>query len=180
MSLPVPANEAERLKALHDLEILGTEAEPAFDALVEAAREIFKAPIALVSLVGEDQQWFKAKCGLSVDSTSRDLAFCAYTIMDDRITIVPDATKDPRFKDNALVTGDPNIRFYIGCPIALKQGEALGSLCVIDRVARMPTPHQVQQLKRLAVVLEGLLRAHHDVKNAERLLASARSDGPAA
>lgn len=160
MNIVHPDNETERLRALRDLSIIGTEKLPEFDALVEAAAAIFDCPIALVSLVEETEQWFKARYGLSVDGTPRDISFCQHAILSDELFIVEDALKDERFRENPLVTGDPRIRFYAGCPLSIDGKHNLGTLCVIDREPRTPSPAQLQQLRRLAKVVEGLIRSH--------------------
>ena len=104
-----PVEEKKRVTALHDLKILGTPPSAAFDAIVETAATIFDCPTSLVSLMAEDRQWFKAKCGIDFDGTSRGIAFCDHTISSHSPLVVPDAPKDARFKDNPLVTGDPHI-----------------------------------------------------------------------
>ena len=143
---PQPANEAERLAALRSYDVLDTGAEAAYDDLVALASHICGTPIALVSLVAADRQWFKARQGLDVAETSRDLAFCAYAVLGSDLMIVPDATQDPRFSSNPLVTGAPDIRFYAGAPLATEDGYTLGTLCVIDRVPRTLTPEQQRAL----------------------------------
>ncbi len=163
----LPDNETSRLAALRDLELVHTPATPGFDAIVEAAAEIFECPISLVSLVEEDIQWFKAKCGLDAEETSRDVAFCAHAILTDDLMIVPDATKDSRFKNNALVTGEPHIRFYAGCPLSIDGEHRLGTLCVIDTKPRLPTNAQLKQLRRLGTAVEGLIRAHESARKSE-------------
>src|SRR5579883_2960814 len=131
---PIPNNEVQRLKRLLELGVLDSEAEPAFDALTRAASLLTAAPIALVSLVDSERQWFKSNTGLEgTTQTPRDVAFCAYTILGDQPFVVPDTLKDPRFADNPLVTDAPHIRFYAGVPITLNDGLRMGSLCVIDR-----------------------------------------------
>ncbi|AWN42314.1 GAF domain-containing protein [Methylobacterium durans] len=135
--MPVTAtNETARLAALRRLQVLDTPPEPSFDRLVEIARSVFGVPIALVSLIDSDRQWFKAKCGLAVSETHRDLAFCNYTILHDTVLAVPDARRDPTFANNPLVTGEPHIRFYAGAPLITAPGIRLGSLCVIDTKPR--------------------------------------------
>ena len=133
---PLAHNEAERLGVLRDLRIIGTAPQPHFDAICQTATAMFGLPIALVSLVEEDQQWFKAKCGLNVDGTSREVAFCTYAILSDAVLVVEDALRDERFAQNPLVTGEPHIRFYAGAPLILDPGIRVGTLCVIDTVPR--------------------------------------------
>ena len=150
MTYPVPANEEERLKALESYRILDSHREEEFDRLVRLALTICDVPIALISLVDKDRQWFKAVIGLDDDETSRDLSFCQYTIMQDEMLIVKDALQDDRFRNNELVVNDPNIRFYAGKRLLDPQGFALGSFCVIDRVPRELSENQKQVLQILA------------------------------
>jgi diguanylate cyclase (GGDEF)-like protein/PAS domain S-box-containing protein len=148
---PLPANESERLRKLGALDVLDTEAEPLFDALTKAASLAVGVPIALVTLVDADRQWFKSNVGLAgATQTPRDVAFCSYTILGDDVFVVPDASADPRFSGNPLVTGEPGIRFYAGAPITLKDGLRMGALCVIDHRARALTPTQAETLRELA------------------------------
>jgi signal transduction histidine kinase len=150
MSAPVPANEVDRLKALQQESILDTPPEKTFDDLARVAGMICGTPISLISLVDETRQWFKARVGLPVSETPRDLAFCAHTIIrPDQVMVVPDATADERFATNPLVTGDPNIRFYAGAPLVTRDGFALGTLCVIDRVPRTLSAEQLEALETL-------------------------------
>jgi GAF domain-containing protein len=146
-----PDNEEERLKALHDLDLLDTEPEEEFDELVRRAAEATGAPIAVITLVDEARQWFKARVNLELESTDRDLAFCAHAILTpDDLTIVPDTREDERFNDNLLVTEDPNIRFYAGAPIFTPDGFPIGTLCVIDAAPRGLSDEQADQLRALA------------------------------
>lgn len=160
MVQPSATEEKRRVTALHDLQILGTPASAAFDAIVEAAAAIFDCPTSLVSLMAEDRQWFKAKCGIDFDGTSRDIAFCDHTINSRGLIVVHDASQDPRFRRNPLVTGDPRIRFYAGVPVSLDGDLNLGALCVIDTKPKVPTTEQIQQLVRLGRAVEGLLLSH--------------------
>lgn len=133
---PLPPDEAERLKALYDLHILDTDPENSFDRITQLTRFLFETRICAISLVDHDRQWFKAIAGLNCSQTPRDQAFCAHTILSDVPFIVPDATLDPRFKDNPLVVGEPYIRFYAGAPLNTRSGSKIGALCVIDREPR--------------------------------------------
>ena len=124
--------ESDRLDALDRYAVLDTAAEPAFDRIVDLARIVFDTPIALVSFIDQTRQWFKARTGLEPQETSRALAFCDYTIRQDDVLVVDDATADPRFAENALVTNSPNIRFYAGAPIRTPDGHRLGTVCVLS------------------------------------------------
>lgn len=135
---PMPENEHERLAALHALSILDTPPEARFDRLCHLACRHFGMPVALISLVDKDRQWFKARCGLDATETPRDIAFCAHAILQDGVLQVPDATQDSRFRDNELVTGDSHIRFYAGAPLVTSDGARLGTFCLIDREPRDP------------------------------------------
>lgn len=132
-----PDNEAARIAALYALLILDTPPEQRFDRIVEFAAQEFDVPIALITLLDDDRQWFKAAIGMGTTcQTSRDISFCGHTILRREIMVIPDAALDPRFADNPLVTGPPHIRFYAGAPLVLDSGYALGSLCIIDTQPR--------------------------------------------
>ena len=169
----LPADEPERLRTLRLHQILDTAAEQAFDDLVNLAALICDAPIAAISLVDTSRQWFKAKVGLSVASTPRDMAFCAHAILGTDLMVVDDATVDPRFAENPLVTGDPRIRFYVGAPLVMANGTALGTVCVIDRKPRTLSATQLramQLLQRTAVHLVEVRRARLDLEAMAKLL----------
>src|SRR5437899_2925712 len=154
--------EKKRLKVLWQYEVLDTVPEEVFDDLTELAASICEAPIALITLVDEDRQWFKSKVGTTIKETSRDISFCGHAITQSDLFIVPDATKDQRFAHNPLVTSDPKIRFYAGAPLVTPDGHALGTLCVIDKVPRELRPEQKQALRVLArhVMTQLELRRH--------------------
>ncbi|MBD1826736.1 PAS domain S-box protein [Microcoleus vaginatus GB1-A2] len=156
MQIPLPENERERLKALESYQILDSPPEAEFNQIVQLAQEICETPIALLSLMDSDRQWFKAKIGLEAPETHRDRAFCSHAILQPDLFIIPDTLKDKKFADNPLVVADPHIRFYAGMPLLTPEGHALGTLCTLDRVPRELTPEQEQALKNLAkqVLLE--------------------------
>ena len=151
---PVPANERERLQTLRDLDLLDTPAEERFDRITRIARQLFSVPIALVSLVDENRQWFKSRQGLDATETPRDISFCGHAIINKEPLIVNDALEDPRFADNPLVCGAPDIRFYAGCPIAAPNGLRIGTLCLIDQEPRSFDAEQVARLRELAMMVE--------------------------
>ena len=130
---PIPANEPERLEALQALQIVGSDPELAFDAVVSLACETFGTPIALVSLLDENEQWFKAAQGLPIRSTARDLAFCNHVVASGlRAGRRPTPRRTSRFRDNPLVLGDPMLRFYAGVPLSVDAGLVVGTLCILD------------------------------------------------
>lgn len=154
MDVPIPADESARLQRLRDYKILDTPPEAAFDRITRIAASVMGVPIALISLVDDQRQWFKSRVGLDAPETPRSLAFCAHAIMSNDVFEVQDATLNPRFAKNPLVTGDPHIRFYAGAPLTTMEGANLGTVCVIDRIPRALTPEQrtiLQDLSALAV-----------------------------
>ena len=167
---PKPSNEAARLQQLHDYEILDTPAEKGFDDIVTIAAQICEVPIALVSLVDEERQWFKSKIGLDADETNREVAFCSHAILEpEQVFEVPDANKDPRFERNPLVTGDPDIAFYAGAPLVTDGGDALGTLCVIDQKPRKLRPDQAKSLQALARQVVAQMELRRSLRETQRL-----------
>lgn len=163
MAAPIPDNEEKRLEFLHKLGILGTPAEERFDRITRFANLLLGTPISLISLIDSDRQWFKSAQGLGVKETSRDDAFCAHAIIEQKTFFVEDATKDERFKSNPLVTGDPHIRMYAGHPIELENGLRIGTLCVIDKKPRSLAASELEILEHLAAWVKT------EVSNAELL-----------
>lgn len=146
-----PENEEARLAALHSFDILDTAPDKGFDDLVAIAAAIFAVPMATVSLIDSERQWFKARIGIAEPETPRECSFCAHAILEpDVVLVVDDATQDARFVDNPLVTGEPGIRFYAGAPLVTSDGFALGTLCVIDHQPRQIEPSQVEALRALS------------------------------
>ena len=150
----IPIDEVARLNALRSLNILDSPSEERFDRLTRLTKRIFGVPIALVSLIDEDRQWFKSSVGLNVNETPRDISFCGHAIHGDDVFIIPDATKDQRFADNPLVLNEPNIRFYAGYPLKSLDGSKLGTLCILDREPRSLSEEDLQTFKDLASIVE--------------------------
>lgn len=150
----IPSNESRRLAALRSLNVLDTPAEARFDRITRAAQQHFQVSIALVSLVDEERQWFKSRQGLEAIETPRDISFCGHAILSDDIFYIPNALKDPRFADNPLVTGPPNIRFYAGAPLHAPDGKRVGTLCIIDDKPREFSAEELAVLRDLADEVE--------------------------
>ena len=171
MIAPFPADETARLTALESYEILDTAPERNFDDIAKIASLICRSPISAISLVDRDRQWFKASVGLPMSEAPRNHAFCAHTILSSELLVVEDATRDPRFNQNPLVTGDPNIRFYAGAPLVTPENYRLGSLCVIDRMPRTLANEEraaLESLSRLIVTELELRRISRDLAHAVR------------
>jgi sigma-B regulation protein RsbU (phosphoserine phosphatase) len=154
ITAPVPVDEAERLAELKALEVLDTPAEDRFNRIVELAARVFGVPIAYVSLIDADRQWFKARCGIDAVQTSRDVSFCAHTILQEGPLVVSDTLLDPRFDDSPLVVGEPHLRFYAGHPLAGPGGRNVGTLCLADVVPRTLDEKDLEILARLAAMAE--------------------------
>lgn len=163
MISPIPKTEAVRLAVLHAVDILDTPPDRRFDALVELAARICQKPMADLSLVDQDRQWFKARIGITEQETPRDISFCQHTIMGDRPTIVQDAIYDPRFSDSPLVR-QQGVRFYAGAPINV-MGENVGALCVLDTYPGDLTAGQVHALRVLAELASWLIHESFAERN---------------
>ena len=149
MATPAPANDAARVAALEKYAILDSEPEQAFDDLAKLATFICKTPIALVSLIDGERQWFKSRIGIDATETPREVAICSTAIQQSDVFVVPDAQKDERFQNNPLVVSEPHIRFYAGAPLITEDGFALGTLCVLDLVPHEFSHEQKEALKTL-------------------------------
>ncbi|MEM9166461.1 MAG: PAS domain-containing protein [Planctomycetota bacterium] len=172
---PLPDNEAARLEALRALRVLDTEPEEVFDEITALAADLMQTPVAVVSLVDSQRQWFKSCFGLDASETSRDHAFCAHAILDTEPTLIEDASADPRTADNPLVTGEPGIRFYVGVPLRLSCGEVVGTLCVIGFEPRSADPAAVERLQGLARICARTLEMRRSAQRFERAESELRS-----
>ena len=153
----IPEHERQRLDGLRRLAILDSTAEERFDRITRMARNMFEVPISLISLVDEERQWFKSRCGLDAQETPRDVSFCGHAILGEEIFVVEDATRDLRFADNPLVTAGNGIRFYAGAPLVTSDGFALGALCLVDAQPRQLEPFQLTALDALSRQVSQLL-----------------------
>lgn len=147
---PIPADEADRLRALEHYRLGGIGRERPFDHITQFAADLFDVPMSLVSIVGSDTQCFRGACGIDETHTSRDVAFCAFAILQSNVMVVPDATKDPRFRSNPLVKGAPHIRFYAGAPLRVANGQPIGTVCIVDYKPRDFGEKEQQRLAQLA------------------------------
>jgi diguanylate cyclase (GGDEF)-like protein len=160
MQIPdIPVDEARRLTALHATRLLGSAPEEAFDRITRMAARLLHAPTALVSLVDKDVQWFKSRCGFEDTETARDISFCGHAILEHEPLVVSDASKDPRFCRNPMVTGEDHVRFYVGVPLYSVDRMPIGTLCVIDREPRELGAEELDMLRDLARMVEQLI--HH-------------------
>jgi anti-sigma regulatory factor (Ser/Thr protein kinase) len=172
-------DETARLAALREYRILDTEPERAFDDLALLASQICQTPIALITLVDADRQWFKARTGLAVTQTPRAVSFCAHAIQQRDLFIVPDTRNDERFRDNPFVTGGPFVRFYAGAPLVTPEGHALGTICVVDSVPRTLTADQreaLEALRRQVLAQLELRRNLHELRLALEARDKAEAD----
>lgn len=170
----IPADEADRIETLRQLLVLDTPAEDRFDNITAYAQSQFRVPIVLVSLVDANRQWFKSICGLDATETSREISFCGHAILHDDIFEIPDALKDERFADNPLVTGPPRIRFYAGAPLAMSNGQRVGTLCLISPAPKRLDDWERQHLKSLASLVAMELQGQYAAEELSALKRDAR------
>ena len=157
MLQPIPPTEAIRIAVLHALEVLDTDPDARYDCIVNLAAQIAGVPMANISLVDTDRQWFMAKVGVPVSETPRNVSFCQHTIMTPSPMVINDALQDERFADSPLVTGPDGIRFYAGVPITV-MGENMGALCVLDHKPNELTDHTMKSLEILASLVSDLIQ----------------------
>lgn len=169
---PMPPNELLRLATLLQHKVLDEPGDPEFEAITRVVAAATEAPVALISLIDAERQWFMCKVGLEVSGTPREVSFCGHAIMNPSPFIVPDATRDPRFADNPLVVGEPYVRAYLGMPLLAENGHALGTLCVISHHPRPWTPRDVAIVRDLAGVASHLIQSRKVRLDMSDLLAS--------
>jgi len=167
----IPINESDRQAALDRYQIVDTLPEQVYDDLTKLAADICGTPIALISLIDRNRQWFKSRVGLDATETPREISFCGHAVLENALLYVPDATKDPRFADNPLVINEPSIRFYVGVPLTTPDRYTLGTLCVIDRQPRELTAQQISQLECLSRLVISQLELRRNEEKS-RLLTS--------
>ncbi len=170
----IPVNEVLRMNSLRNLRILDTPPEERYDRIVKLAAEIFDMPIAYISLVDDDRQWFKSKHGIDKPETPRNISFCGHTILENRTMVIEDAHRDERFKNNPLVTGAEQVRFYAGRPLAVENGLNVGSLCLMDRVPRKLSDKELGILDQLAKLVEHELRMVELIEVQDKFIDSQR------
>src|SRR5262249_41797191 len=166
----VPVDESERLADLRALNILDTPPEQRFDGIVQLAAQVFGVPIAYIAMIDSDRQWFKAKCGIGTEQTTRDESFCGHTILGSEPLIIPDAKQDSRFHDSPLVTDEPHVRFYAGHPLTGPDGHNVGTLCLASPAPRTLNPHELAVFREMARLAENELNMVDLIEVQRRLL----------
>ena len=173
---PIPLDETVRLLSLHSLRIMDSAPEERFDRVTRMAKRIFDVNICLVSLVDSDRQWFKSRQGLDACETPREVSFCGHAILEERAFVIEDAHTDPRFSDNPLVTGNPNVRFYAGYPVHSGESKRIGTLCLIDDKPRAFSADDVETLKDFAALVDDELASSAEI-NVDELMKIANRRG---
>lgn len=166
----IPANEEARLDALQHSHLLNTPLEQGFERITQITKRIFDVPIAAISLIDKDMQWFKSVVGLEAKESPRELTFCAHTILNDQWLIVDDAQTDDRFADNPMVIQPPSLRFYAGYPIHAGSDQRIGALCIMDRRPRQMSSYEKAILKDMASLVDIEIRNHQFIHDAELIL----------
>lgn len=161
------SRERNRLRDLEALNILDTAPTPGFDRYRELVRRIFDVPMAFISFVDRDRQWFKSECGLNVPETPRSIAFCSYAIREKVMMVVPDALEDPRFKRNPLVLGPPHIRFYVGCILLGPTGFPVGTMCIADTQPRTLSDPDRELLLHITGMLQDYIALLHELNKSK-------------
>ena len=180
LTAPLPKNEADRLAALRAMHLLDTPSEDRFDRITRLVAAVFSVPIAYIALIDSDRQWFKSKCGLTVDETGREISFCGHAILQDEPLIIYDTLEDERFADNPLVVEEPGVRFYAGIPLAGPNGFKVGTLCIADTQPWTPEALDLETLKKLAELAQhelnmlDLIRTQKEMIEAKSLLLRTR------
>ena len=174
--VPIPKNEEERVAELHDFHILDTPPDEILDSLTLLASHICETPIALITLIDSERQWFKSRVGVTISETARDISFCAHAIMTEDLCIISDLSKDKRFARHPFVIAAPRIRFYAGAPLVTRRHRVLGTLCVLDRVPRKLTKAQYDALRMLSRQVMAQLELGRQVKDLQRRLAQQRHE----
>jgi GAF domain-containing protein len=174
--VPIPKNEEERVAELHEFQILDTPPDEILDSLTLLASHICETPIALITLIDSDRQWFKSRVGVTITETARDISFCAHAIMSENLYIVPDLSKDKRFARHPFVMAAPRIRFYAGAPLVTRKHRVLGTLCVLDRVPRKLSKAQYDALRMLSRQVMAQLEMSRQVRNLQNRLAQQRHE----
>jgi len=171
---PIPANETERLAALYSLHILDTPPEARFDRVTQLATRLFGVPIAYISMVDANRQWYKSSCGLNSTGSARNISFCGHTIAQEGPLIIPDTLADERFHDNPLVLEDPKLRFYAGCPLQTASGHKVATLCIGDRAPRAFPLNEVAALQSLAAIAEDQINLIDSIALQSQLVSAKR------
>ncbi len=172
LSPEIPVNELIRQEVLDNQELLDTPADPYLDVLVKVVGEMFEVKTVLISLIDRDRQWFKARHGLEVPETPRNISFCGHAILQDDLFMVEDTLQDSRFADNPIVTNPPFLRFYAGQPLFTQDGHAIGTLCLLNPKPKQLNGKQKQRLKDMAILAEGYLKLRHMSEHAKELRAA--------